>query len=475
MQLPLGPQTPAAIQLIRWIFSPMSFMDECVRRYGDIFTLNLGKNNPNLVFVSNPQALQQILTQDTRADFHAPGELNVLFKSLLGDNSVVCQSGAQHQRQRQLMMPPFHGDRMRTYSHVINQITAETLSEVQIGQTFDVRTTTQTITLRVIMQAVFGLNRGERAEQLAHLLGELLELGSSPLSVAMLYVPILQQEFGGIGPWAIQMRCQQAVDALIYAEITERRSQPDPDRTDILSLLMAAQDEAGESMTDVELRDELITLLVAGHETTATALAWALYWLHKLPAVRAKLVAELDRLGPDPDVTAVMKSPYLDAVCNETLRIYPVGMLTFPRVTTKSVNLAGRELPPNTILLGSIYLTHHREDLYPQPNQFRPERFLDRHFSPFEFFPFGGGARRCIGSAFALLEMKLALAQILSQWELELVDQRDVHAKRRGLVTAPERPIQLRVKSQRSKVESNPNSIDRIAEDSQLNVSEVAL
>ena len=205
------------------------------------------------------------------------------------------------------------------------------------------------------------------------------------------------------------------------------------------------------------------------------ALAVAIYWLHKLPKVRAKLVAELDRLGPDPDVTAVMKSPYLDAVCNETLRIYSVGMLTFPRATTKSVNLAGRELPPNTILLGSIYLTHHREDLYPQTNQFRPERFLDRHFSPFEFFPFGGGARRCIGSAFALLEMKLALAQILSQWELELVDQRNVHAKRRGLVTAPERPIQLLVKSQRSKVESNPNPIDPIAEDSQLNASEVAL
>ena len=181
MQLPPGPQTPAFVQLMRWIFSPMSFLDECARRYGDIFTLNLGKNNSNLVFVSNPQALQQILTRDTRADFHAPGELNVLFKSLLGDNSVICLSGAQHQRQRQLMMPPFHGDRMRTYSHVITQITAETLAGIQIGQTFDVRTTTQTITLRVIMQAVFGLNRGERAEQLAHLLGELLELGSSPL------------------------------------------------------------------------------------------------------------------------------------------------------------------------------------------------------------------------------------------------------------------------------------------------------
>jgi cytochrome P450 family 110 len=464
MQIPSGPQTPAFIQLIRWIFSPMSFMEECVRRYGDIYTLNLGKNNPNLVFVSNPQALQQILTQDTRADFHAPGELNDLFKSLLGDNSVICLGGAPHQRQRQLMMPPFHGDRMRTYSQVINQVTTETLDclgqvsdqRVQIGRTFDVRTTTQAITLKVIMQAVFGLYQGERAEKLAHLLAELLELGSSPMRVAMLYLPILQQELGGIGPWAIQMRCQRAVDALIYAEIAERRNHPDSSRTDILSLLMAAQDEAGESMTDVELRDELMTLLVAGHETTATALAWALYWLHKLPAIGAKLVAELDSLGADPDINTIFKAPYLEAVCNETLRIYPVAMLTLPRVSLKAVNLAGRELAPNTVVLGSIYSTHHREDLYPQPQEFRPERFLERQFSPFEFLPFGGGARRCIGSAFAMMELKLALAKILSRWELELVDKQDIHPKRRGLVTAPERSIELMVKSQRSSIDLTP-------------------
>jgi cytochrome P450 family 110 len=463
MQLPPGPQTPAFIQLMRWIFSPMSFMDECVRRYGDMYTLNLGKNNPNLVFVSNPQALQQILTQDTRADFHAPGDLNSLFQSLLGDNSVICLSGAQHQRQRQLMMPPFHGDRMRTYSSVINQVTTETLDCVQIGQTFDVRKTTQAITLRVIMQAVFGLDRGERADKLKQLLGELLDRGSSPLNVSMLFFPILQQEWGGITPWAIQMRVQRAVDALIYAEIQERRDRPDPSRTDILSLLMTAQDEAGESMTDVELRDELMTLLVAGHETTATALAWALYWLHKLPAVKAKLLAELDGLGADPDLNAIIKAPYLEAVCNETLRIYPVAMLTFPRVSNKLIDLAGREIPPETVVMGSIYSTHHREDVYPQAHEFKPERFLERQFSSFEFLPFGGGARRCIGSAFAMLELKLALAKILSRWDLELVDQRDIHAKRRGLVTAPARPIELLVKGHRSAIDLDPvQAIDRL-------------
>jgi cytochrome P450 family 110 len=450
MQLPPGPQTPAFVQLLRWIFSPMSFMEECVRRYGDIFTLNFGKNSPNLVFVSNPQALQQILTQDTRGDFYAPGDPGGLFRSLLGNNSVICLSGAPHQRQRQLMMPPLHGDRMRTYSQVINQVTREALDHIQIGQTFDARSTTQAITLRVIMQAVFGLYRGDRAEKLEHLLSKLLDLSSSPLSVSLLYFPILQQEWGGIGPWAIQMRCQREVDALLYSEIQERRTNPESSRTDILSLLMTAQDEAGESMTDVELRDELMTLLVAGHETTATALAWALYWIHKLPTVKDRLVTEIDRLGADPDVNTIMKSPYLDAVCNEVLRIYPVAMLTLPRINTKSVDLAGQNLPPGTAVLGSIYLTHHREDLYPQPKEFQPERFLNRQFSPFEFLPFGGGVRRCIGSAFALLEMKLTLTQILSSWDLALIDPRDICAKRRGLVTVPESSIQMVIKSRRS-------------------------
>ena len=449
MQLPLGPQTPAVVQLMRWIFSPMSFMDECTSRYGDIFTIDIGQNDSKLVFVSNPQALQQILTQDTKADFHAPGELNGVFKSLLGDNSVICLSGSSHQRQRQLMMPSFHGDRMRTYSDVINQVTTESL-DLHSGQIFDVRTVTQSITLRVIMQAVFGLERGERAEKLEHVLKELLDLGSSPMSVAILYFPFLQQEWGGITPWAVQMRVQREVDALLYAEIQERRQHPAPDRTDILSLLMTAQDAAGESMTDGELRDELMTLLIAGHETTATALAWALYWIHKLPAVKAKLVAELDLLGTCPHLNSILKAPYLDAVCNETLRIYPVGMLTFPRVSNKTVNLAGREIPAQTVLLGSIYSLHQREDLYPQPKEFKPERFLERQFSPFEFLPFGSGARRCIGSALAMFELKLALAKIVSRWELELVDKRDIHPKRRGLVTAPARPIQLSVKGQRS-------------------------
>jgi cytochrome P450 len=209
---------------------------------------------------------------------------------------------------------------------------------------------------------------------------------------------------------------------------------------------MSARDEAGEMMTDVELRDELMTLLVTGHETTATALTWALYWVQKFPKVRDRLLQELQELDDPNDANALLRLPYLNAVCSETLRIYPVGMLTFPRVVSKPVEVMGHSLEPGTIVIGSIYLTHHREDLYPDSDQFRPERFLERQFSPFEHLPFGGGSRRCIGMAFALFEMKVVLSKILSHAELILANTNPVQPVRRGL-TSGASPVQLVVKN----------------------------
>ncbi|MEI1375033.1 cytochrome P450 [Nostoc sp. UHCC 0926] len=448
MKLLNGPQMPPLVQMVRWISNPMSFMEACAKTYGEIFTITLKRNFPILVMVSSPQALQKILTNDTKA-LEAPGDLNDLFESLVGKHSVITLSGAEHQRQRQLLMPPFHGERMRNYSQVITDVTKKVISQYQIGKPFNIRSATQAITLRVIMQAVFGLHEGPRPEKLQNFLGDILEKASSRLSVALLYFPALQRDFGPINFWGKQMRRQQEADELIYEEIRERRKQPDSSRTDILSLLMAARDEAGQPMTDQELRDELMTLLFAGHETTATALAWAFYWIHKIPSVRQKLLQELDSLGDDPDPSIIFKLPYLNAVCSETLRIYPVAMLTFPRVVRTPLSLGGYELEPGTVLLGSIYLTHQREDIYPDPKQFKPERFLERQYSAYEYLPFGGGARRCIGLAFAQLEMKLALAKILSSLELELVNNREVRPKRRGLVTGPDRPIQMVVTGQR--------------------------
>jgi cytochrome P450 len=208
-------------------------------------------------------------------------------------------------------------------------------------------------------------------------------------------------------------------------------------RNDILSLLMSARDEAGEALRDVELRGELMTLLTAGHETTATALTWALYWIHKRPSVRQQLFAELGSIRGAYDPNTIFRLPYLNAVCSETLRIYPVGMLTFPRVTKTRVELTGTSLEPDTLVMGCIYLAHRREDVYPDPEQFRPERFLERRYSPFEYLPFGGGARRCLGMAFAQFEMKLVISRILSSFELAFTSNRPVRLRRRGVTSGP--------------------------------------
>ncbi|GAX42700.1 cytochrome P450 [Tolypothrix sp. NIES-4075] len=445
MKLPNGPQTPALVQMLQWVFTPMSFMESCAKRYGDIFTLNL---NVPAVFVSNPQALQQMLTSDTK-EFEAPSDWNTVFEPLLGKHSVITVSGEVHRRQRQLLMPPFHGDRMRTYGQAINNITEQIISQWQIDKPFTVRLAMQTITMRTIMQVVFGLYDSPRAQELEKILCQMLEDGGSVWRAVELYFPAIQKDWGPRSSWGRFLRRRQRLHELINEEIEERRLQADSSRTDILSLLMAARDEAGEPMTNEELRDELITMLFAGHETTATALTWALYWIHKLPDVRQKLLQELDSLGENPDSSIIFKLPYLNAVYSETLRIYPVGMLNFPRVVRTPLSLCGHQLEPGTVVLGSIYLTHQREDLYPQPRQFKPERFLERQFSAYEYLPFGGGARRCIGMAFAQFEMKVVLAKILSNLDLALVDNRDVKPKRRGLVTGPDRPIQMVVKGKR--------------------------
>jgi cytochrome P450 family 110 len=454
MKLPNTVKTPDIIQMMQWIVSPLSLMENCAKHYGDIFTLCVSPKFTPIVFVSNPIALQEILTSDSIKQFSAPGDLNNLFATVLGNYSVISVSGVQHQRQRKLLIPPFHGERMRSYTSVINNLTEEVMDSLEIGKPLDVRNITQAITLRTIMKAVFGLYEGHRAQKMEALLGQLLNRLSSPINVAMLYFPVLQKDLGAWSSWGKYLRCQQEVDRLIYQEIQERREKPDSSRTDILNLLIFAKDEAGESMTDQELRDELLTLLIAGQETTATALAWALYWIHKLPAVREKLLCELDSLGKDPDITTLTQLTYLNAVCCETLRIYPVAMLTFPRVVETPVKLCGWDLEPGTLLYGNIYLTHQREDLYPEPKKFKPERFLERQFSPYEFLPFGGGVRRCIGAAFALFEMKIALVKILSEYTLTLVDNGEIKPRRRGLLTAPASPIEMVVAGKRA------NSID---------------
>jgi len=433
MTLPNGPKTPRFVQLIQWITDPLTFMDKCAKQYGDIFTAQVMDGEP-LVMIGHPQAVQEMFNSNA---FHAPGSLNSILKPIVGEQSMFLLSGERHKRSRQLLMPPFHGERMRNYGQLICDIAQDVASKWSVDRPFVARSAMQEVTMRVILQAVFGMDDGARLQALRPVLASVVDMTGSPLRSSMLFLKSMQQDWGSWSPWGRMKQRQRKVDDLIYAEIEERRLQPDANRTDILSLMMAARDENGQPMTNEELRDELMTLLLAGHETTATTLAWAFYWIHRLPSVRQKLLQELDSLGENPDPMEIFRLPYLSAVCQETLRIYPVAMLTFAREVLTPVELMGHQLEPGTVVVGSIYLTHRREDLYPEPLQFKPERFLERQFSPYEYLPFGGGSRRCIGLALAQLEMKLVLATILRDFDLVLAQKKPVQAKRRGVTLGP--------------------------------------
>lgn len=432
MSLPAGPASPSPFQLMRWLGRPTEYLEATRGRFGDAFTMRIGVFPP-LVLLSDPQAIQQLFSAES-GTFDA-GASNQALKPTLGSNSLLLLDGERHQQQRKLLMPPFRGERMRSYGELIRQLTSQVIAGLQPGSPFLIRSTMQRISLSVILQAVFGLEGGARLRQLRRILSNMLDTMSAPLLMGLLL--LLPDDLGPWSPRGQLNRSLEQIDALLYAEIRERRQRPDPAANDILSLLLAARDERGEPMSDVELRDELMTLLVAGHETTATSLVWALYWIHYLPEVYQRLRAELDGLGTDFDPEAVARLPYLNAVCSETLRIYPVALITSPRVVRKPVRILGHEYTTGERLTAAIYLTHHRSDIYPESDRFRPERFLERTFSPYEYLPFGGGNRRCIGMAFALYEMKLVLATFLSQLEMHLVHPRPLLPVRRGVTLAP--------------------------------------
>ncbi|MEH2418915.1 cytochrome P450 [Nostoc sp.] len=435
LKLPNGPQTHPWVQTYQWLTNPLEYMEACAKRYGDSFTLRIGPVFTPQVFFSNPQAIQQIFTTDPKQ--LDSGEPAGIKSPLLGRQSLLALEGKPHQRQRKLLTPPLHGERMLAYGQLTRDITEQVISQWQVGESFSVLPSMQAISLEVILKAVFGLADGPRYEKLKEVLLKILNPKPPFVTAMMLVFPSLQQDLGSWSPWGKFLDLRQQMDELIYAEIRDRKQQPDPSRTDILSLMMAARDEDGQSMTDVELRDELITLLAAGHETTATSLAWAFYWIHYLPQVREKLLQELDSLGENPDPNAILRLPYLSAVCSETLRLYPVVTLALNRLVKSPLEIMGYELNPGTLVIPCIYLTHHREDLYPQSKQFKPERFLERQFTSSEYLPFGGGNRRCIGMAFALFEMKIVLATVLSRWQMELADSKPVQPVRKGFLSSP--------------------------------------
>lgn len=443
MRLPDGPQRRSFLnrRTIQWIFRPMELLETYAQRYGDPFRIG-GDNMPLGIYFSHPEAIQRIFTADP--DLFECGSGNKAFLPLVGDNSLLLLDGVRHQRQRRLLTPPFHGERMRAYGKLMCEIAEQVVSRWQVGEPFRVRPSMQEISLRVILSAVFGLHEGERFEELRQLLSSMLDSISSPVTSSFLFFRSLQKDLGAWSPWGRFLRQKQRIKELLDAEIQSRRNAEfERSHEDILSLMLCTRDETGQPMTDAEIHDELITLLFAGHETTASALAWALYWINSLPEVHDKLLKELSTLAPNSDPSEIAQLPYLTAVCQETLRIYPIALTPFTRILKAPFEVIDYNFEPGTALVPVTYLTHRREDIYPEPKRFKPERFLERQFSPYEYLPFGGGNRRCIGQAFALFEMKLVLATIVSRLQLSLVDRRSIEPVRRGVTVAPPSNMRL--------------------------------
>ncbi|AFZ00287.1 cytochrome P450 [Calothrix sp. PCC 6303] len=456
---PLNPvKSHPFLQKIKWVIDPVGYMENAVAENADIFSTQIVGFGDGLIFVNNPQAIQEILTND-RKKYNAPGKLNGILRPLLGDYSTIMIDGDRHRQRRQLVMPSFHGDRMKSYGELIVNLTKKVMDELPINQPFLAREKMQEISMQVIIESVFGLHEGERCQEIKGLMEEMSQLFRSPLSSSALFFHSLQKDLGAWSPWGKFVRDRAKLDELLYAEIAQRRANPDSSRIDILELLMSAKDENGEGLNDQELRDELMTLLFAGHETTATAMSWGLYWSHHLPETRQKILQELSQLSNFGDTMSIFRLPYLTAFCNETLRIYPVAMLTFPRVAQEDTEILGHQIQKGATVIGCMYLIHQREDLYPQPKQFKPERFLERQFSPYEFIPFGGGSRRCIGEALALFEMKLVLATILSNYQLELVDSQPEKPRRRGVTLSPAKGVKMMLKGKNASINLSKQAV----------------
>ncbi len=411
MGLPPGPPAPPVVQTANWLRRPIEFMESCRRRYGDAFSIRLLGFQTPMVLISDPEAIKALYSN--REHGLPPGRTAAL-GPVMGPRSVLLLEGAEHLSRRKLMLPPFHGERMRTYESVVTEATRAEIESWPLRESFPIHPRMQAVTLEIILRAVFGVSEPTRLESLRRLLGDLLAGIASPgigLRVA------LARRFGRRDPMEEVARRARAVDELLHAEIAERRSDEQiADREDILSMLITARFEDGQGMTDGELRDQLVTLLLAGHETTATALAWTFDLLLRHPA-------RLDRLRRELHDGA---EEYLRAVTTEALRLRPVVPLAGRRLRSE-LRVDGQVLPPGTDVSPSIWLTHTRADRYPEPLEFRPERFLDGAPETYAWIPFGGGVRRCLGAAFAEFEMRIVLREVLLRCDV------------RGARSAPER------------------------------------
>lgn len=441
MALPRGPVSPGLVQTFFWIKKPIELMRSCRRRFGRTFTVHINSVG-DVVFLSEPDAIRQVFTGDP--DALRAGSVNAILRPLLGDASLLLLDGDEHLRQRKLLLPPFHGENLRRYAVAIREIAARVSAAWPAGKTVVLRPAMQRMTLEVILRVVFGFEEGAALDGMRAALERVLSIADAGYSTLAL-LPVLQRDVPG-SPWRRFLRDRAHADVMIYDQIRRRRRAIERGEAgdDVLDLLIAARDEAGLPLEDRELRDELVTLLVAGHETTATALCWSFERILREERVHRTLLEELDGARADRAPDGEPPAEYLDATIKEALRTRPIVPIVGRRVYEQQT-IAGHEIPPGAVLAPCIYLAHHEPDLYPEPDAFRPERFLGRRPDPYGWFPFGGGSRRCIGMAFALFEMKLILAQLFSRFSFALEEPRNVPTVRRAVTFAPKGGVRVRV------------------------------
>jgi cytochrome P450 len=416
--IPPGPRWPAAAQTLAWWSRPLPFFERCRARYGHRFTIRV-LSTPPFVHITDPDEIKQVFTAPP--DVLHPGEGARILEPVVGRHSVILLDENPHMEQRKLLLPAFHGERMQRLTGLITDVTEREVASWPRNTPAMLHERLQELTLEIILRAVFGLDPGPRLDALRTLLREMIEMGASPLSL----VPALQRDLGPGSPGRRFHTVRDAIDRHVRELVEERRAES-ADRDDILAMLLTASHEDGSPMSFEEIRDELMTALVAGHETTASQLAWTFTLLARAPGAQRELARELDAGDGD---------AYLLATIYEAMRRRPVLPNAEPRLTMQEVRIGDWTYPKGVVLGVNAYLVHHDPAIYPDPYAFRPERFLDQAPGTYTWLPFGGGRRRCLGASFALLEMKVVLRAVLGDHLVRAVPGAGVEVVRRRSIT----------------------------------------
>ena len=445
--LPPGPKDPPFWQSARYLTRPLDFFQEQVDTHGPTFTIRLA-GLPALVMLTTPADIKALFSAPTNV-MHA-GEANAkAFGPVVGTRTHFVLDRESHLERRRLMLPPFHGDRMHEYAEAMAEVTARAVACWPRDRPFAAHPELQRITLQVILRTIFGLDDATpRDEQVTR---QLVRLANEALASPLLMARPLQWDLGSWSPWGRVLRVVEESDRLLLGEIQRRREAGDAaERKDILSMLLLARNDQGEGLTDAEMRDELATLILAGHETTGTALSWALECVLQRPEVVRRIREEMAQVAGAGEVPRgreqVAKLEYLDAVIKEVLRFRPIMAFGGTRIVQAPWRLQEWEIPPGTGVANALSMVHRRPDLYPEPMEFRAERFLQKRPDPYEWTPFGGGVRRCLGMAFALYEMKIVLARLLATTHIELAQAGPARAVTRGFFIAPANGLPIRVR-----------------------------